>query len=69
MSLGLQWDSLRAAGRPYKCVLRIARMIGLCPHVKNHPLGGWMFIVNQNHALDAWFGKNYIVEPYKQQLL
>ena len=44
MSVDLQWDSLRAAGRPCKCVLRIARMIGLCPHKKNHPLGGWMFI-------------------------
>ena len=22
----------------------------------------WALIVNQNHALDAWFGKNYIVE-------
>ena len=25
--------------------LRIAKNGGLCPHVKNHPLGGWMFIV------------------------
>ena len=24
--------------------LRIAKNRGLCPHVKNHPLGGWMFI-------------------------
>ena len=24
--------------------LRIAKNGGLCPHVKNHPLGGWMFI-------------------------
>ena len=23
---------------------RMARKRGLCPHVKNHPLGGWMFI-------------------------
>ena len=22
-----------------------ARSRGLCPHMKNHPLGGWMFIV------------------------
>ncbi len=24
----------------------------------------FLFIVYKNHALDAWFGKNYIVEPY-----
>ena len=27
----------------YLCVLRICEESGLCPHVKNHPLGGWMF--------------------------
>jgi hypothetical protein len=25
-------------------VLRVAKNIGLCPHVKNHRLGRWMFI-------------------------
>ena len=44
MSVDLQRESLYAAVRPYRCVLRIARIIGLCPHKKNHPLGGWLFI-------------------------
>ena len=26
------------------------------------------FIVNQNHALDAWFGKNYVVDNDKKLL-
>ena len=34
-----------AVGRTYYTFDVYAKNRGLCPHVKNHPLGGWMFII------------------------
>ena len=48
----MRWALLRAAsnnpyavGRSYYTFDVSARNRGLCPHMKNHPLCGWMIIV------------------------
>ena len=37
-------NNLYAVGRTYYTFDVYAKNRGLCPHMKNHPLGGWMFI-------------------------
>ena len=40
-------NNLYAVGRTYYTFDVYAKNRGLCPHMKNHPLGGWMFIFYQ----------------------
>ena len=47
--------------KKYECISAINLNIEFADLNKKDPYGPF-FIVNQNHALDAWFGKNYIVE-------
>ena len=37
-------------------------ILGLCPKMKNHPLGGWIFISKRIEVYDTYFNSVFIVK-------
>ena len=67
------------AGRPIQnALVRRQKRLGLCPKMKNHPLGGWIFISfivwlwnkskkKWNKILTNWNNRSIIVEKEVQK--